>query len=53
MKLIDAFLATLSPSPAEIEAELNERLALRKAARKEKNPAKRGHITRWINGTAK
>lgn len=35
-----------------LERDLNRRLALRKAARLEKNPHKRGHITRAINAGA-
>lgn len=32
-----------------LERDLDRRLALRKAARRERNPHKRGHLTRAIN----
>lgn len=35
-----------------LERDLNRRLALRKAARQESNPHKRGHLTRAINRSA-
>lgn len=35
-----------------LERDLNRRLALRKAARRERNPHKRGWITRAINRSA-
>lgn len=40
-------------SAAEIERELSERFALRKAARLEKNPHKRGWLTRKLNEAAR
>lgn len=38
-----------APDVAQLERDLAERLAHRKAARLEPNPAKRGWITRGIN----
>ena len=40
------------PDTAAIEREIEARLAARKAARAEPNPARRGHITRAINACA-
>lgn len=44
---------TVLPDAHSFEAALNRRLALRKAARLEANPHKRGWITRAINGGAR
>ena len=49
MKLIDRFIATLGPTPAEILAEQEAAFAERKAVRIEPNPHKRAALTRAIN----
>lgn len=42
----------IPPDIAQLERDLNERLALRKAARSITNPHQRGHYTRQLNRSA-